>query len=402
MRFHQFVQMTAAEWDAYLSRVDGSILMDRVRHTRYGIGLGPSSRTLFPSLLICSETRSHYIAELIGAQRGFTGLSIRESKEDSSERYFRQFVTSSRLGGFRLNGPGAVFSALVIGNSGNVESLRTRFPFVDRLDSWLLFSPEGAGFVTFGENFRDAQFHDCMFVTKHEEAFRVKHVLHATVVAKSISPSDYATIFRSMFSRREAVGVLTVGADRAEDLVLASQFVNTFLSPGLRETTIGEFIKRHPEVLRRALNSRRFVYEPHLRWVDGPYGGHEPAINPDLLVERKDGCYDIYDLKTAALSRKRITKGERRRRRFIDYVEEGIAQLAHYAEYFSYPGNQELALSQYGVRITNPTLVLVVGNYENADSVEVAEASRKHRGTTIIDYDSLIQLFLRSAREAAT
>jgi hypothetical protein len=121
----------------------------------------------------------------------------------------------------------------------------------------------------------------------------------------------------------------------------------------------------------------------------------EAAINPDLMIERDDGYYDIYDLKTAALDKFSLTKGTRARRRFIDYVNEGIAQLANYEEYFTFPANREVAWQKYRIKVEDPNLVLVVGNFDNVNRVEIDEASRGYRNITIIDYDSLMQLFLK-------
>ncbi|MNR29951.1 hypothetical protein D3C85_1473720 [compost metagenome] len=113
-----------------------------------------------------------------------------------------------------------------------------------------------------------------------------------------------------------------------------------------------------------------------------------------MLVRRADGYYDIYDLKTAALAKKNITKGGRKRRRFIDYVEEGVAQLVNYEEYFSYPKNAEYAHKKYGVQCKEPKLVLIVGSWENSSIEEVQQARRRYPNIEIIDYDTFCHLFI--------
>ena len=145
------------------------------------------------------------------------------------------------------------------------------------------------------------------------------------------------------------------------------------------------------------------LYTNHI-WngFDGSHDDEEKAINPDLLIRRQDGFYDIYDLKTAVLDRTRITKGAKRRRRFIDYVEEGIAQLAHYRSYFTSERNAAHAFAKYGVRVSKPNLILVVGNYDNAKPRELEEASRKLGGISIIDYDSLLQSVQITSRDFRT
>ncbi len=87
----------------------------------------------------------------------------------------------------------------------------------------------------------------------------------------------------------------------------------------------------------------------------------------------------------------------RKRRRFVDYVQEGIAQLANYAEYFTFEKNREHAFEKYGIKVNDPNLVLVVGHFDNANKAEIEEASRQVKGNiSIMDYDSFLQLFLLS------
>jgi hypothetical protein len=120
------------------------------------------------------------------------------------------------------------------------------------------------------------------------------------------------------------------------------------------------------------------------------------AINPDLLVEREDGDFDIYDLKTALLLNRSIAIAKRPRRRFIQVIEDGIAQLAHYRSYFQYEQNRAVALAKYGATVRDPRLVLVAGTASNADPQEVEEALRRFGDVKILTYDALMQAFLRS------
>ncbi len=115
------------------------------------------------------------------------------------------------------------------------------------------------------------------------------------------------------------------------------------------------------------------------------------------MVELSDGSFDIYDLKTAAIDKQSITKGGHRRRRFIDYVQEGIAQLVNYKEYFKFEKNQQLAQQKYKIKVSEPTLILVVGNYDNAEKEEIREASRTlPEKCYIIDYDTLNAMFFNA------
>jgi hypothetical protein len=53
-----------------------------------------------------------------------------------------------------------------------------------------------------------------------------------------------------------------------------------------------------------------------------------------------------------------------------------------------------LAKHKYGVTFDNPRFILVVGNYENADAQKISEARRRFPDFEIIDYDTIVQLYL--------
>lgn len=122
--------------------------------------------------------------------------------------------------------------------------------------------------------------------------------------------------------------------------------------------------------------------------------------NPDLVIERRDGFFDIVDLKTIIDKSKNITKGAHKRRRFIDYVNEGIAQLNNYRDYFRYEKNRNHAFSKYKIKVQVPKLYLIVGSYDNVNDDEVREACRSHRDDlVIIDYDTLNSLFVNGTSQ---
>jgi hypothetical protein len=89
-----------------------------------------------------------------------------------------------------------------------------------------------------------------------------------------------------------------------------------------------------------------------------------------------------------------VTVGRRRRRRFVQSIEDGIAQLAHYREFFEIAEHQEKVFEKYGVRFKEPVYGLIVGNYENINQAKIQEASRRLEKFEIIDYDLLLQLYL--------
>ncbi len=374
MFFDKFITVTRKYWSAYLRKV--------VKLWENKQIVSDGNELLYPIILLCTETRQQFVAELIGASKIYTGLSLKRHKELSIDQYLNQFHTEVGDPVVFLNTEDNGFRSLCLAQQGDWEEVYKRFPFVQNIPSRIVRSGGRGGVFAFGEDFKSARIDDCILVNRYLGAIRVKHILHMTIVRKSMSSSHYEQWLRRFLYEENIVsGVLTCESDRAQDYILAGQFANIFLFNKLRETTIGEFLNSHPEIITRAIGTKQFVYEPYLLWLDGPPENTDQAINPDLLIERNDGYYDIYDLKTAVLGKESITKGKRRRRRFIDYVEEGVAQLSNYAEYFEYSKNRQFALEKYNIRIDNPNLVLVVGNMENADKTEVEEACSRARAS---------------------
>jgi hypothetical protein len=396
MRFERFVEITQHTWHAYLKHI--------AHAGARGLLDSGGGSVLYPTHLICTNIGSYFVAELIGASRTYEGLLLKRHKEKSIDRYLNQFNTDASISAITLDAAYQSIRNLLIAHSTDLDEIRKRFPFVDRHESRLMRMDGSGAVIGFGEDFHSARIDNCLLVNTYVGAVRVKHVLHMTILTQGVSDDEYAGWRQESFRDVMVRGIHTVAHEKEEAHALAAQFASIFLFQGLRETTIGDFLRGHPEILRRALGTRKFIYEPYLPWIEGPPENSDVAINPDLLIERNDGYYDIYDLKTALLDKVSITKDERRRRRFIDCVNGGVAQLSHYAEYFTYPANQQLARDKYGIEVKDPSLILVVGNFDNANPSEVQEACRPLSGsrTTVIDYDTLLQLFVTRLTVGAT
>jgi predicted P-loop ATPase len=71
-----------------------------------------------------------------------------------------------------------------------------------------------------------------------------------------------------------------------------------------------------------------------------------------------------------------------------------VSQLANYREYFRYEQNANYAKEKYGIEVKDPNLVLVVGSYENSHPDQIIQACRKYDNVSVIDYDTLCQIYL--------
>jgi hypothetical protein len=394
VEFNEFVSINLEEWRNYFFRI-----YDEINSGRLRLGAG---MLLYPNIALFTETDEHFIFELFGATRIFNGLEEKIHKESSTSRYLGQFGSELEEPMFNLGGRNNGFIWLLFSREADYKALRKRFVFSDMWKSRLDRKGGRGSLLNFTPDFTSCFFDYCLLVNRYEEIYRVKHILHIRIVSKSHSKEDYYADLLNAFKRpwmstHDVYGVHYIPSKFDESYVLAGQFANIFLLPGLRETTIGKFLESNPIYIRRALKCKSFLYEEEFDWIEGNPDPTEKSIQPDLLLEKESGFYDICDLKTAALDKIRITKGGHRRRRFIDYVEEGIAQLANYQDYFNFEKNAKHAESEHGVKVDNPDLYLVVGSYENSTKDEIEEASRRLKPNYyVIDYDTLNALFLQS------
>ncbi|SFP11509.1 Shedu anti-phage system protein SduA domain-containing protein [Pseudomonas borbori] len=386
MVFEKFVSEVKNIWHRYLKYISD---MDAKGNLD-----SKGGSVLYPNILLVTNCSGFYIAELVGAVREYQGLTLKRHKEKSIYRYLNQFDDSEPDPCMHLDGAGAGFRFLCLAQEADFKAVSERFPSIELYGSKLNRIGGKGSVFSFGENFESCSIENCVLVNRLDNLYRCKNILSAYIFKSKITKEKLTGFFNEVLGKNEVKGVHTTQGDSEERVFVAGQLQNMYLLPGLHETTIGEFLNRHPEIIKKAFKTDHFEYEPYLEWIEHDGTCDDVAINPDLLIKREDGFYDIYDLKTAALAKKNITKGGRKRRRFIDYVEEGVAQLANYKEYFVYPKNADHARNKYGIRIKEPKLVLVVGSWENSSLEEVNQARRRYPGIEIIDYDTFCHLFI--------
>lgn len=385
MVFDKFVEETRAWWSAYLRAVSSA--------QRTGNLDTKGVKVLYPNILLVTKCSGYYVAELIGATENFHGLTVKRHEERSIYRYMSQFDDSQPDPLLRLDGSCNGFRFLCLAHDADFNAIKSRFPHIELYESKLNRVGGHGSTIAFVDNFVSCMIENCVLVNRKENVFRCKSILSAYIIKSGASRTQLLELFTNTTRDNDVKGVHTV-EEQERRLLIGGQLQSMVLFPNLRETTIGEFIKLHPEVIKAAFKTTHFEYEPYLEWLEHDGTCTDTAINPDLLVKRNDGYYDIYDLKTAVLDRKNLTKASRSRRRFIDYVEEGISQLANYREYFEYPRNAESAKAKYGIEVRDPRLVLVVGSWENIDVDEVNQACRKYHNVHVIDYDTVCQMFI--------
>jgi hypothetical protein len=139
-----------------------------------------------------------------------------------------------------------------------------------------------------------------------------------------------------------------------------------------------------------------------LHWIEKKYENPDEDSKPDYLMERLDGKFDILDLKTGAIRYKSLTKGGKARIRFVDYVDELVAQLVVYKRYFGSLANKEWAYEKYGIQTDNIRLIGIVGNQNNFIQKEVSAALKKYADEIVIlSYPDLVALLRKRIQFAA-
>ncbi|ALA55071.1 DUF4263 domain-containing protein [Shouchella clausii] len=364
---------------------------------------------MFPNILLFTKTEEHFIFELIGAQEKYTGLTVKQHIAKNTNEYLYQFKEDPKQ--FAQGKPIVTFTGSCHGivsgklaRRSDEKKFEERFGKIDKQGVRLVIDDKNDGpLISFAEDFLSCYLVDVMLINNQSEVYRVKDILSMMIVSHNYSKRnlteelEYLLRFPVNYTN-ELFGIKYCESEDIEKLQLASQFANLFLIPGLRETSIGEFIKLNGSFLKSAFECSDFLYEKEFLWLEGNPDPLEKSINPDLLIKRSDGLYDICDLKTPKLDKKNLTQGGHKRRRFHDYIDEGLAQLANYDEYFTFSKNIDWAYKEYKVRMDNPLLYLIVGNYENLNSEHIREASRHLKDRyRIIDFDTLYSMYINKS-----
>ncbi|WP_185976278.1 Shedu anti-phage system protein SduA domain-containing protein [Mycolicibacterium sp. 018/SC-01/001] len=354
----------------------------------------------FPQSIVVTETPHHFAVELIGARTTPKRMRVVKRELAGVDEFLGQFEFSPESKPMiNVVGNSSSFNSIAITTAAARSELERRFPGVLQLfPSQLSFMGD-----TFGTTIRvqpEANFfqlNDMLLANSLDRMVRIRHIRFALLVTRETTAEILQTKLEEILTVANGssiVGFALLPRGEAEVVHRAAQFANLFLMNKLRETSIGTFIDQHREIILTALGASDLVSEPSLDWQVQPLDPEETAINPDLFIQREDAFWDVYDLKLALLDKKSVTTSSSRRRRFVYTIEDGIAQLAHYKEFLDNPQNARHAEEKYGVRFNEPRYTLIVGNYENIDSEKVRQAQLRLGNFEIVDYDSLLQLYL--------
>ncbi|WP_433162613.1 hypothetical protein [Kribbella sp. CA-247076] len=362
MKPTEFVKVNTQFWGDHLKSVS-----DHLPGSHAGELPG---QLLYPRMMVLTETPDWNIVELVGVSREYRSLEVRRQKSTSIEEYFGLGDGSPVLS---LPGENIVKDATVATETAR-RDLVDWFPGIEKIlgtehvgpgDQLLRFTP--GNYSTFDR-----------VLLAHSAGRSVR--LHWTFFALAIHRSepagkylDFLRNFANAAPHLDPVG--TVSAPRGDEGLKSEAFTSTYLAHGLQNSTPETFLAEHENILLAAYDATRLIPRPSLEGPDG-------TITPDFILERADGTHIVGDL---ALPLREPGKKHRR----SATVRESAAQLATYAGYFDDAENRAFVQTKYGVEVSEPRRLLIVGSHQPVTADDLTATSAE-----IVDYDTTLRLYL--------
>jgi hypothetical protein len=372
--------------------------------------LTPTTGTacLFPSTVVFTETPTHKSFELFGARRHYRGLQAKKHSSGSFDLV---------VGGFDFDGPttymvgvqdptlpttcGVVIQNQAIIPATHLFELDRRFPGLRKLFGTQLLSMVSTDCFKAidGQRIDNILIVDkCLLANSCGQIVRARYTNLLFAVSNSLSEQEVLGHLKNYVTERPdaAAGLSFVQAGEVEATIRAGQFTTMYLQ-GLKETTLTKFLEDQPEILEGALGAVKIFPQALLSYQEGRPSPKVEDIQPDFIVRRDDGTCFIVEFKLPLLNKDHVIRSkDGRRKRFVDTIADGIAQLQDYSDYFAIDANRKYAEQRLGERIADPNLVLVVGTSENVNLAEAQKlALRSSPPPLIMDYDTLTWMLLK-------
>jgi hypothetical protein len=367
-----------------------------------------STVRLFPTVIVFTKTPTLYAFELFGARRRYRPLRTKLHEVSSSDVFLGDFKYDGPTSYLITFEPGsdakrgtADLRRLALSSRRTLDALEARFPGVLNLFPTHLLQVGVSNDVRCTKSFDGSRLaqplliSNCLITNTLDSIVRARFTNLLVAVPRDIEAQELSGVLRELAGDdpNYLPGVQIVEQGQQESIVQAGQFANLYLQ-GLQETTLTQFIEDHFEIIKYALNADQIFFQLNLPWRERNPDPTEEAIQPDIIMRQKDGTWFIIDFKLPLLTKASVTTGGHRRRRFIHTIADGIAQLHNYREYFDYKANRREAFTRLREEVQEPQLMIIVGTSENVDLTEVDEAMRALKPIDIVDYDTLIRLFL--------
>ena len=394
MNSEQFIKGVHVFFTKWLNNVNIAIKNGQIRI---------SGKYSFTNILRVAESTNHYICELYGSKEYPLGQRISLDIPTKTEKVVN--TTSYFVPGTNINdsmtAPCTMFSS---GSAAINARLATKFDFdtVNKALNLPKFVPNLSWDVAeiplaVLPRTNYAYLVNVELIRTDNLKIFYRTIPSAFIVQKSVADAGLYDWLNKTCSDLVQRGII-IGINPIADAPI-EHFSNQLLSlanQSVNESYIDNFLLENSDYFANALGYQRALSQKVLSWLErtdiDPY-----ESKPDYLMERKDGYFDILDLKKGVIPYSSVTKhiksgkDGKARISFNSYVTDLIAQLQDYERFFRYEENSKWALKEYRIKVKNPRLIGIVGNYNNFDNDEVKYAIEPYRDKIkIISYIGLV------------
>ncbi|EMG3206458.1 DUF4263 domain-containing protein [Klebsiella pneumoniae] len=393
MNFKDFTILCKRKLDEYYKGVEAEIAKGNIYYDG-----GKIDYVYYPTTMLCVESEGEmFSVELLGLTKVRTPLKIKKRSNISvRELTFIDRKNDAGEAMFKVSSK-AIFSGLMFcdKDSSAFHDSQGNF-FSKRFKTRIQIAGQVTHLIGFNDDTASCLVSECMVSYVSNNFYRLRYIHQLMIFNAKLNESDIDSDMNYFLTNDESqtFGVHYFPGELDLSWVKASYLMNLVLNDKIHETTIGDYLNDHSDIILKALGYKNIVYEPSLEWIEKTPDNPDVYINPDALLQRRDDFYDICDFKKALAKRKSLTKAERRRRRFVDDVNEGLAQLDNYEEYFTFALNAKHALDRFNVKVASPNKILIIGSIENAKQDEIEQSLRGRVNTLVVDYDSLVSSYI--------
>lgn len=233
--------------------------------------------------------------------------------------------------------------------------------------------------------------HNIAIVSKVGETYSFRRHSTTMIIRKNITVTEFQIFLKNIFD-----GINEIPNQAPPGVKLKYQIISELKSLAYHkvdETSIDKFIQIIADDFAIALgyisarsNVRLEIQENLANSTDKKY------LTPDFLMEKKDGTFDILDLKIGLLTAD-FAFGDWTNSYFSSYAQKLLGQLAGYKRYFSNKENADWTYAKYGIKVKQPKLIGIAGNHNNFNRQIVDTALEGNIDDfNLISYNDLTEL----------
>ncbi len=350
-------------------------------------GLKIQNNVGFGEYVIITRLENHFVIELLGFQKiSANPKFIIEDKPCSYDINF--FINGGKKDErFSILNSTFDFSKHEFYKENSVISGGFVVPAVDRqIINELLVYPltgketvllrkDGDLPIVFSEKTSNVLFHDFTIISKVNNHYSLRRHSTSIIVEKNIKNIDFKNFLKRVFNKSLLRKGKFFGSKYKYQLISE---LKSLAYHKVHETTIDKFLQLNSDLFAKSLGyiSAKSNIRLQLQ-VNKDKFGKEKELIPDFMLERKDGYFDILDLKIGLLSYD-FALGDWSNTRFSSYGQSLLSQLIGYKRYFSFQENADWAFKKYNIKLNKLKLIGIAGNHNNFNHEVVRLALDNH------------------------